>query len=124
MKNDEALNRPGLSEDDFLEIIQHSFDGIFLVGADGTALWANPGCERNYDLVAADMIGRPVRDLEEAGYFSPLVSPQVVATGRRVTTMQTTHKGKTIMATGIPLFDEAGQVRRVVINSRDMTELL
>jgi len=124
MEDDESPQRHALSEDDFLEILQNSFDGIFVVSADGIALMANPGCERNYDLSAADMIGRPVKELEAAGYFGPLVSEQVVATGRRVTTMQTTHKGKTIMVTGIPLFDGAGQVRRVVINSRDMTELV
>lgn len=123
MKNDESPQDHELS-DDFLEIFQNSFDGIFVVDADGRAVMANAGCERNYDLTAAEMIGRPVRELEAAGYFRPLVSEQVVATGRRVTTMQTTHKGKTIMATGIPLFDKAGQVRRVIINSRDMTELV
>lgn len=112
-----------LGPDDFHEIFNNSFDGIFVADSDGRALMVNAGCERNYDLPAGEMIGRHVFELERQGFIRPVIAPRVIATKQRVTAIQKTHAGKTIMATGIPLFDETGAVRRVIINSRDTTEL-
>lgn len=109
---------------DFQEIFRNSFDGIFVADGKGNALMVNPGCERNYDLDARDMIGKNVSVFERKGYIRPVIAGRVISTRSRVTAVQQTHTGKTIMVTGIPLFDESGSVRRVIINSRDTTELL
>jgi len=109
---------------DLEEIFRHSFDGIFVADGHGVTLMVNEGCERNYDMKAADMIGRHVSEFEKKGLIRPVVAQQVARTGQRISTTQRTHTGKTIMVTGIPLFDAAGNVRKVVINSRDTTELL
>lgn len=109
---------------DLQEIFRNSFDGIFVADGDGRTLMVNAGCERNYDLAAHEMIGRHVSEFEALGMIRPVIATQVIATAGRVTAVQRTHKGKTIMVTGIPLFDDAGAVRRVVINSRDTTELI
>jgi PAS domain S-box-containing protein len=109
---------------DLEEIFRHSFDGIFVADGHGVTLMVNEGCERNYDMKAADMIGRHVSEFEKKGLIRPVVAQQVARTGQRISTTQRTHTGKTIMVTGIPLFDAAGNVRKVIINSRDTTELL
>lgn len=109
---------------DFEDIFRNSFDGIFVTDGAGVTLMVNEGCERNYDLAAADLIGRHVSHFERKGWIRPVVAAQVARTGQRISTTQRTHKGKTILVTGMPLFDSAGNVRKVVINSRDTTELL
>lgn len=109
---------------DFEEIFRHSFDGIFVADGAGYTLMVNEGCERNYDLTAAEMIGRHVSEFEKAGWIRPVVAAQVARTGQRISTTQHTRTGKTILVTGIPLVDAAGKVRKVIINSRDTTELL
>ncbi|BCJ88572.1 hypothetical protein skT53_35570 [Effusibacillus dendaii] len=38
--------------------------------------------------------------------------------------IQETKFGKRVMATGNPIFDSEGNIKRVVCNSRDITELL
>ena len=118
----ESAERRQLSAD-FHEIFRNSFDGIFVADGHGRTLMVNAGCERNYDLAADEMVGRHVSELEAAGFIRPVIATQVIATGKRITAVQRTHKAKTIMVTGIPIFDEAGRVRRVIINSRDTTEL-
>ncbi len=35
----------------------------------------------------------------------------------------TTQHGKNIMVTGTPIFDKAGNIKKVVINSRDISEI-
>jgi PAS domain S-box-containing protein len=109
---------------DFEDIFRNSFDGIFVTDGSGVTLMVNEGCERNYDVAAADLIGRHVSVFERKGWIRPVVAAQVARTGQRISTTQRTHTGKTIMVTGMPLFDSVGNVRKVVINSRDTTELL
>ena len=109
---------------DLQEIFKHSFDGIFVTDGAGMTLFVNEGCERNYGLKAADLVGHHVSEFEKKGWIRPVIARKVAETGQRMSATQQTHEGKTIMVTGIPLFDGAGRVRRVVINSRDMTELI
>jgi len=109
---------------DFEEIYRNSFDGIFVTDGSGVTLLVNEGCERNYGISASDMIGRHVSELDAKGWIRPVIAGKVAQTGERINATQRTHEGKTIMVTGIPLFDEHGQVRRVIINSRDTTELV
>lgn len=112
------------SHRDFQEIFRNSFDGIFVADGEGNTLMVNEGSERNYDLKAEQMIGKNVAVFEKKGLIKPVIAGRVIAKRRRITAMQRTHTGKTIMVTGIPLFDDEGKVRRVIINSRDTTELL
>jgi PAS domain S-box-containing protein len=109
---------------DFREIYRNSFDGIFITDGAGKTLLVNEGCERNYGIVAADLVGKNVFELEKAGLIRPVIAPRVIETRERVTAIQETRIGKTIMVTGIPLLDEQGNVRKVIINSRDTTELI
>ncbi|MEJ8839999.1 sigma-54 interaction domain-containing protein [Ramlibacter sp. AN1133] len=109
---------------DLQEIFRTSFDGIFVADGNGMTLMVNEGCERNYGLKAADLVGRHVSEFEKKGWIRPVIAGKVAETRQRMSATQLTHEGKTILVTGIPLFDQGGQVRRVVINSRDMTELV
>lgn len=118
------LQRLEQSYRDFQEIFRNSFDGIFVADGEGNTLMVNEGSERNYDLKAEEMIGKNVTVFEKKGLIKPVIAGRVIAERQRITAVQRTHTGKTIMVTGIPLFDDEGRVRRVIINSRDTTELL
>lgn len=109
---------------DFQEIFRNSFDGIFVADGKGNTLMVNPGCERNYGLRADEMVGKHVSLFDRKGYIRPVIAGRVIAERRRISAVQHTHAGKTIMVTGIPFFDDEGNVRRVIINSRDTTELM
>lgn len=108
---------------DFQEIYHQSFDGIFVTDGEGMAIMVNAGCERNYGIEARDIVGQHVSVFERDGRIRPVIATRVIAERRRVTVTQQTRSGKKIFATGIPLFDDSGKVRKVIINSRDTTEL-
>jgi PAS domain S-box-containing protein len=110
--------------DDFVEIFQNSFDGIYVADGQGKTLWINEGFERCYGLSARNFIGRNATELERQGYIKPLITWKVITTKKRTTELQQTKSGRHVLATGIPLFDNEGEVRKVIINSRDTTELL
>jgi PAS domain S-box-containing protein len=109
---------------DFREIYRNSFDGIFITDGEGRTLMVNDGCERNYGAPASEFIGKHVSEFETSGLIRPVIATKVIETRKKITAVQETRIGKTIMVTGIPLLDEAGNVRKVVINSRDTTELI
>jgi PAS domain S-box-containing protein len=109
---------------DYEEIFHQSFDGIFVTDGTGHALMINAGSERNYDIRSDQTIGKHVSQFERSGWIRPVIATRVIAERKRITAIQETQAGKTILATGIPLFDEVGNVRKVIINSRDTTELM
>lgn len=109
---------------DYEEIYRNSFDGIFVADGQGMTLMVNPGCERNYDRQASELVGQHVSEFERQGWIRPVIATRVAEERKRVTAIQKTHGGKTIMVTGIPLLDDNGDVRKVIINSRDTTELV
>lgn len=104
-------------------ILTNSFDGIYVTDGNGVTISVNRGCERNFGLSSADMIGKNVRELEIERVFYPSVVLKVLRGRKRVTIYQETRIGKVLMATGNPIFNEVGEIIRVVCNSRDITEL-
>lgn len=122
------LRNPELQElrqryGDFLEIFDNCYDGIYVADGKGKTLWLNSGFERAYGVSRDQFIGKDARELERQGYAKPLITWKVISTGNRITVVHRTSTGKRVLATGIPLFDENRKVRKVIVNSRDMTEL-
>lgn len=105
-------------------ILESSYDELFVVSADGTALRINnQAAERFYGMKASELIGRNVKDLEREGIFYPCTTDEVLRTKARYNTIQHTITGKVLMVTANPVLDENGNVVKVVSNSRDITEL-
>jgi len=104
-------------------IFNSSYDEIYVTDGEGYTLRVNKAGERFYGMKAEELVGKHVIKLEELGLFSPSITPQVLKTKKRITLVQTTKKGQKIIVTANPVFDEKGQIIRVVTNSRDITEL-
>jgi PAS domain S-box-containing protein len=104
-------------------ILKNSFDGIYVTDGNGVTLKVNPSIEQNYGLSSVDMMGKNVQELETEGVFNPSVVLKVLQGKKRVTAYQETRTGKKLMSTGNPIFNEKGEIIKVVCNSRDMTEL-
>nr|WP_240986927.1 sigma 54-interacting transcriptional regulator [Acididesulfobacillus acetoxydans] len=104
-------------------IFDASYDEIFVTDGQGYALRVNKAGQRFYGLDEAEIIGKHVSILEERGLFSPSITPEVIKQKKRLTSVQLTKNGQRIIVTGNPVFDEKGEITRIVTNSRDITEL-
>lgn len=104
-------------------IIESSFDGIFITDGAGRALKVNKAYERITGLRAREVLGRTMGELVGAGYYNESVTLRVLETRRTETIIQKVKDTKTIVVTGNPVFDDQGQIWRVVTNVRDVTEL-
>lgn len=113
----------GLDLQQFKEILEHSYDEIFVINSEGKVVYVNEACVRNYGLKPNEIIGKTVYQLIQGGYYYPLIAPVVLQEKKRVTFEQETIEGKKLIVTATPILNQADQIELVVMNCRDITEL-
>ncbi|MBK5346915.1 sigma 54-interacting transcriptional regulator [Bacillus sp. TH44] len=69
-----------------------------------------------------DLLGKNLLELENKGLFSPSVTRLVLEKQKKVSVVQETKSGRKILAVGNPVFNENGELHRIIIASRDITE--
>ncbi|NPV91471.1 MAG: sigma 54-interacting transcriptional regulator [Firmicutes bacterium] len=104
-------------------IIGSSFDGIYVTDGDGKTLRVNQAYERLTGVKGKEVIGKTMGDLVKAGVYDRSVSLLVLKEQKPVTITQEVITGKSVLVTGNPIFDQKGNIFRVVTNVRDITEL-
>lgn len=109
--------------DELQLILEGSFDGFLVTDGDGNVLMINKSYERITDLKKEELLGKNMRDLINPVYMKNSVAFLVIEEKRPISMTHTTRHGKNIIVTGMPLFDEKGQIYRVVINARDISEI-
>lgn len=122
MRQQEA-EKIDLSWHDLREILDHSYDEIFVIDAKGVVLYVNDACYRHYGVLPSELIGKPVNYMGEKGYCSPILAAVFLERKRTITLEQTTAVGKTLTVTAVPIFDEEGELTKVVMNARDMSDI-
>ena len=109
---------------DFREIADHLFIPIHIADSDTRILYVNSAYETLSGLHAEDILGHTTIELEGTLYRGS-VSEKVVKEKQRVTSAAVCFgSGKENMVVGTPVFDEAGNVKLVVVNNLDFPELL
>lgn len=105
-------------------IISSSYDGMFIADDKGVVLRVNIAYERITGIRASEILGKNLKDLVAAGYYDQSVTLLVIEKREIVTINQTVKNNNKILVTGNPIFDEKGDLFRVVTNVRDITELV
>lgn len=106
------------------DIFNSSYDEIFVIDGNGLTKRINKVGESYYGVPVKTLLGKNVKDLEKSGFFNQSVARIVLQDQKRVTMTQTTKSGKHLIVTGNPIFNDNGEITRVVVNSRDISELL
>lgn len=105
-------------------IIESSYDGIGVIDADGTLLRVNKAYRQISGLSEDESgVGLNIQELENKRQVYPAVGLMVFEEKKAVTIKQKIKTGKEVLITGNPVFDEKGNVVKVICNIRDMTEL-
>ena len=107
------------------EEIMDSYDeDIIVTSREGKIIKVSQISGEHYGVGPKDLLGKSVYDLEAQGIFSPAVTPLVVEKKKKIVTLQSTPSGRKVLITGIPLFNETGEVEFVISYSYEMSELL
>ncbi|PTX53702.1 transcriptional regulator with PAS, ATPase and Fis domain [Melghirimyces profundicolus] len=67
-------------------------------------------------------VGKNLLELEKEGRINSSVIRLVMEKKKKASIVQRTESGKTILAVGNPVFNEDGEIHRIIIASRDITE--
>jgi len=108
---------------DMEEILEGSFDGILVTDGEGNVQFVNSAYERVAAIPKRELEGRNMRALINPVWMENSVAFVVLDERRPVSKQQVTQDGRDIIVTGKPVFDQDGNIRRVVINARDITEI-
>lgn len=112
-----------VSIDAIITAFEASYDGLHILDKDGNTLYINSACTRIEGITKDEAMNLNIRELVAKGIYSESVTLLVLKTKEAATIAQTTKNGNEILVTGTPLFDSNGEVDKVIVNSRDVTDL-
>ncbi|MGC8657595.1 MAG: sigma 54-interacting transcriptional regulator [Desulfomonilaceae bacterium] len=97
-------------------------DGLVLTDEKGVVLRVNKAYQMMTGISNAEYKGKHVHELIKEGYIGRSVSDIVIERKSRHSIIDI-RNGKELLLTGNPVFDENGNIMRVVTATRDLTEL-
>ncbi|GAB6143349.1 sigma 54-interacting transcriptional regulator [Desulfocicer niacini] len=115
---------PGVKEMrlQFQSLMDHSYYGIYIINALGIVVRVNDVAAGLIGLKKEEMIGMDIRDLSEQGIVDQALTPAILKSQKPLTRPIYVIKNNThIMASGMPIFDDNGNILFVVVIEHDMT---
>ena len=112
------------NENELKNLIEASYDGIYITDCNGLTLYVNKSHERISGIKATELIGKYMQEIVNDGLVSRHITSRVVSGKAPITVEQTLVNGKKVVITGSPIFGDDGKVRKVITNVRDITELI
>ncbi|WP_158737938.1 sigma 54-interacting transcriptional regulator [Alteribacillus sp. YIM 98480] len=108
---------------DLNAILTSMYDEILVVNHKGEILrYSDNFISDFWETDLKELLGENLLALEDKGEFSPSVARLVIDRQEKVSVVQETKNGKNVFAVGNPVFNEKGELHRIVIASRDITE--
>ncbi|MDL2260006.1 sigma 54-interacting transcriptional regulator, partial [Deltaproteobacteria bacterium OttesenSCG-928-K17] len=109
----------------YKKIFESSSDGISIADNEGRLILVNEASASHVGVKPADILGRNVNFLVKQNMASSVVSMDVIQSRKPVTRLIKHHlTNKHVLLTGTPIYSPDGNVHLVVINERDLTNLL
>jgi PAS domain S-box-containing protein len=103
-------------------IIEASYDGILVANSEGIALRANNALERLLSISSKQIVDQSLFGKESGEKLAGSIVEQVTKKKKTINSV-VTARGRQLMLTGNPVVNNSGEIERVVVNIRDMTEL-
>ena len=105
------------------DILDGVSDAIFVDDEHGVALWCNASCENLFEVKLKDIRGKHVDQLAAEGIFYPSVAAIVLRNLEQTTIVHENKSGRKLLSTGTPIFDDKGNLKKIITTSRDITML-
>lgn len=104
-------------------VMESSEDVIYITRPDGMTLRTNKAIKRFTGFPKEAFIGKNVRDLMAVGLLKEMLTFRVVEQGKPVRTApRVSDASQNTLKTAIPVFDENGQIEKVVTYVRDLSK--
>lgn len=117
------LEKEALLQDGLKEIMEASFDGIMVTDGEGYCIFANSSYTRNTGITKEEIVGHNVKELLNPIWMKDSIALEVIEKKSVVSMEHDTRNGNHILVTGTPIFDGEGNITKVVVNTRDLSEI-
>lgn len=107
----------------FKEVLEASFDGIMVTDGEGKCIFANTAYTKNTGIQHEDILGHNMSELVNPVWMKKSIALEVLEKKCSISMEHDTQNGKHIIVTGTPIFDEGGNITKVVVNTRDLSEI-
>ena len=104
-------------------VFESSYDGLFVSDGNANCLRVNKSYEEITGTRRESLIGKNTKSLVEEKIVDNSVTLEVLRQKKQITILQVINEEKEVMVTGNPVWDDDGNISRVVVNVRDITEL-
>lgn len=111
--------RNALGQQFLQQIIDNSYDSMFVTDKYGTVLLANAGTGKFMETKTAEMIGKNVKDFVKKGVYDWSPTMEAIRTRSVISGIVRNNHGEQQMATSKPLMDENGDIIMIITNARD-----
>ena len=107
-----------------MEMLESSFDGIWITDGEGNILFANSANATLIGMKKEDIEGRSTQDLLKDHIFSDSVILDALQQKKRISKVSKNFlTNLTVLATATPILGNSGEVKYVFNNVRDITAL-
>ena len=112
--------------------LNKELEAIFQASADGIVVYDGDGRVRSINEVAAfydgveaeEVVGMHYSEMIKAGILDRSVAPEVMKAKKKVSALVKVRRtNKTLLVTGAPAVDDAGNISLIVVSFHDMTQL-
>ncbi|WP_028307870.1 sigma-54 interaction domain-containing protein [Desulfitibacter alkalitolerans] len=108
----------------FYQKIINSFEEeILITDKDGFVRFLNPESARVCGVKIEDVLNKHVAHLEQEKIISSSITMKVLSTKRKENSLQKLKNGTTVLATGVPVFDEDMNLVYVICTSKNVQEI-
>jgi PAS domain S-box-containing protein len=104
-------------------LLGESLDSFFVADKEGKVVTVNKAYTRMTGHKAEDILGKSMYELVEKGYYRQAATLMVLESREPVMYKERTSTGRVALFTGIPIFDENGELCNVLVNIKDITDL-
>ncbi|HEY5673940.1 MAG TPA: sigma 54-interacting transcriptional regulator [Malonomonas sp.] len=104
-------------------IIDSCYEGLWVYDGQANVLRVNAAAERINNIRAEDVIGRNMYDLVQAKLVERSASLEVIEKRAPVSFLCSTREGRKLIKSGTPIFDDDGELSKIVVSERDITEM-
>ncbi len=105
-------------------IVDSSNDGIIICNIQGEIIRCNSAVERILGVSRDDLVDKPFKNLVDSGIFQRNIIHLVKKQDGSVSILESPYAEKALSISGNPVYDEEGEMTKIIINIRNMSELL
>ncbi len=109
---------------DILFKVMDNENDVTLTDGKGVVIRISDSYEKHYNVSKDEVIGKSIWELEDVGIFKPSVTAIVLEKKCKATILQKNMMGESILTTGVPIFDDEGEIEYVIsFNSIDIANM-